>query len=222
MLQLNEFSDDMAFYGTFHRNPVNQLIHFIFIPLILWSGILFFAHIPLPLSYFIKDYKIAIGGFIPPHRITYATLIVLTYTIFYFAVDPFGAAFYTPLLALMYTTAVKMVAGDQTAARKKSDDAVVSWVGTTKCLKIAAAVQLVSWYMQIHPGHYVYEGAQPAILTSLSQSLSIAPLFGFYEGLWYLGIRRVLKDEVLTLVMDKTRSFCVEGVVMRACEEFSM
>jgi hypothetical protein len=33
----------------------------------------------------------------------------------------------------------------------------------------ALAVQVVSWYMQIHPGHAVFEGRKPALLDSLAQ-----------------------------------------------------
>ena len=37
----------MAFYGVYHRNPINQLIHVICIPLILWTMTIFYAHLPV-------------------------------------------------------------------------------------------------------------------------------------------------------------------------------
>lgn len=35
--------------------------------------------------------------------------------------------------------------------------------------KWAAAVQLLSWYMQIHPGHMVLEKRKPALMDSMVQ-----------------------------------------------------
>jgi uncharacterized membrane protein YGL010W len=60
----------------------------------------------------------------------------------------------------------------------------------------ALGVQVVSWYMQIHPGHAVFEGRKPALLDSLAQAFALAPLFVWFELLFLLGYRPRLRDEV--------------------------
>lgn len=37
---------ELTFYGAYHNNPVNQLIHFIFVPLILWTVAVWLAYTP--------------------------------------------------------------------------------------------------------------------------------------------------------------------------------
>lgn len=38
--------EELTFYGAYHNNPVNQLIHFIFVPLILWTVAVWLAYTP--------------------------------------------------------------------------------------------------------------------------------------------------------------------------------
>jgi uncharacterized membrane protein YGL010W len=40
--------DQLTFYGSYHSKPLNQLVHFIFVPLILWSAGVWLAYIPTP------------------------------------------------------------------------------------------------------------------------------------------------------------------------------
>ena len=83
-----------------------------------------------------------------------------------------------------------------------------SWYGTGKPLKIALAVHIFCWYIQIHLGHQIIEGAQPAVLKSLGGALSVAPLFAFYEGLWSLGINTSLQESTRILVDQYTKEIC--------------
>jgi len=36
--------DQMVFYGSYHRKPGNQLIHFFFVPMIMWSAGVWLAY----------------------------------------------------------------------------------------------------------------------------------------------------------------------------------
>lgn len=38
--------DELTFYGQYHANPINQIIHFIFVPLILWTVAVWLAYTP--------------------------------------------------------------------------------------------------------------------------------------------------------------------------------
>jgi 2-hydroxy fatty acid dioxygenase len=61
---------------------------------------------------------------------------------------------------------------------------------------IALGVHILSWYMQIHPGHAVFEKRKPALKDSFIQSLVSAPLFVVFEVLFPLGYKPELRRAV--------------------------
>ena len=205
-------SSALAFYGVYHQNPWNQLIHFCGVPFILWSILIIVAHLPLP---YLGQYAIQIP-LAEKHAITWATLVTVGYTAFYIMIDTVGGLLYAPILYAMYVSAVYLTAQDQQAAKKKSDEA--SWMGTGKVLKIALLLHVISWYVQIHPGHAVLEGAKPAVLDSFGGAMTSAPLFAFYEGVWLLGINKGLQEKTNMLVAEYTADLCAAGAAMRVCE----
>lgn len=154
----------------------------------------------------------------PQHDVTYATILVGGYSLFYVLVDRIGGLMYTVLLFSMYRHVVKMLMNDRQMANKKYDCKTVNWTGTGRCLKLALYSQLLAWYLQIHPGHAIFEGAKPAILSAIGQTLSIAPLFAFYEGLWFIGINKQLQEQTLPIVAENTVRLCEGGAAMRVCE----
>lgn len=79
----------------------------------------------------------------------------------------------------------------------------------------------LAWYVQIHPGHVVIEGAKPAVLDSFGGALTSAPLFAFYEGVWLLGINKELQERTNTLVAEYTAELCAAGASMRVCESLA-
>ena len=47
LLGLNlDLKEQLAFYGAYHSNPLNQLIHFVFVPLILGTVAVWLAYTP--------------------------------------------------------------------------------------------------------------------------------------------------------------------------------
>jgi uncharacterized membrane protein YGL010W len=88
-------------------------------------------------------------------------------------------------------------------------------------MTFAVIVHILSWYVQIHLGHKIFEGAQPAVMQSLGGALTVAPLFAFYEGLWFAGINIDLQNETQQLVEKYTIELCSSGVDMRVCESLS-
>lgn len=206
-------SSALAFYGVYHREPWNQVIHFIGVPLIIWTILVMLSHLPLP---FLANIRIKIP-LAEKHALTWATLVTLGYTIFYLTIDTIGGILYAPVLYAMYVTAVNLTARDQQAANKKQDDAS-SWMGTGRLLKICLLLHALAWYIQIHPGHAVIEGAKPAIMDSFGGALTSAPLFAFYEGVWLLGINRGLQERTNALVAEYTAELCAAGAAMRVCE----
>jgi uncharacterized membrane protein YGL010W len=210
--KFHNVADTMAFYGVYHREPWNQFIHFFGVPTLIWTLFIFLAYLPLPI---LGQFEIQIP-LTPRHPITWSIVWMVGYIIFYIKIDPFGGSLYAPVLYGMYALAVRLAMRDQEAARKKSDDAP-RWYGTGKLLRNAMALHIFSWYLQIHPGHKIIEGAQPALMQSLGGALTSAPLFAFYEGLWFLGINRDVQNETLRLVAQYTKELCAAGATMRAC-----
>jgi 2-hydroxy fatty acid dioxygenase len=186
----------LGFYGVYHQMPWNQ-----FLQLPFGGG----CSIRVPWT--------------EKHHISYATVTALFYVLFYIKIDPLGGTLYTPVVYSWYVTAVNWTKQDQVHAKQQSATGKsVQWYGTTSVLKCSALIHILSWYVQIHPGHAVIEGAKPALFDSLAGALSTAPLFAFYEGLWFLGINKDLQVKTLELVAENTARLCNEGARMRICE----
>jgi 2-hydroxy fatty acid dioxygenase len=170
------------------------------------------------------------------HRMTWATLWVLLYVTFYLYIDWVGACMYIPFLYIMYVTSVHWSQSDlqppprHTTPKKMKDDSidppntVVStrpnsfrWYGTGNLLFQAFIIHILSWYIQIHLGHGILEGATPASLVNLGAALTSAPLFAFYEMIWYLGYRLHLQQQVLQQVLIYTEQLCTAGANLRVC-----
>lgn len=200
--------ETMAFYGVYHSDPMNQIIHFIFVPCIFWSLFMITSHLPLlPAGCFVVP---ALPG-IPSHRFTWATLNVAIYVTFYTYIDWVGSLCYFPVLYAMYASAVRLYQADQKAGTRSS------WLGTGRLMRRAWMLHALAWYMQIHPGHQWFEGSQPAILQSLGGALSVAPFFAFYEGVWALGLRQDLYHQISVRVEDLRKDLCEKGTKMRRC-----
>lgn len=195
--------DAMAFYGMYHRNGWNQLIHFFGIPAILWTMILLGAHVPWTTKLLIQ--------WPTPHYFSWATFLYVFYTTYYIWIDPIGGiGLMLPILTGFYYTSVTWTAQEQ---NQYKDPPIVG----PKLTRFIVAVQLLSWYLQIHPGHAVLEGSKPALLDSLGASFSTAPLFGVYEGVWFLGLRTELRDRVREKIALAITEACARGATMRAC-----
>jgi len=209
-----EFEDStraLAFYGVYHREPWNQVIHFFGVPFILWTMLVGAAHLPWTNAVTI----VSLPG-VAPHHLSWAAAWALLYTGFYLSIDVIGALLFFPLLYLMYATSINWTANDQQAwyYQQKQHS---SWTGTGRLLLFAVFVHFLSWYLQIHAGHKIIEGAQPASLASLGGALTTAPLFAFYEGVWFAGFRQDFHKAVLEQVATYTEQLCAQGADMRAC-----
>lgn len=172
----------MAFYGAYHADPMNQLIHFFFVPAILWSALVLLAYLPLV--------KTRVAGY----SISWATIVVLIYVFYYCTMDQVGGVIFSAVLVAFAVSASLLVDKRYSSAWK--------W---------AIIVQIVSWVMQIGPGHAYFEGVKPALLDSLSQAFGVAPLFAFYEGIFYLGWAQPLKHAVEALVAEERVAMCARA-----------
>eukprot|EP00877_Chromochloris_zofingiensis_P012010 jgi/Chrzof1/7062/Cz02g09110.t1 len=171
--------DQLTFYGSYHTNKWNQLIHFIFVPAILWSLMVWLAYAGpvLPLS---PDHL----TFLPPEIsrfvvINAPAIVAALYTLFYLCLEPFAGLTWSLFVGVPMWIAA-------TAFQQLVPNA---WMW-------ALGVHIFSWYMQIHPGHAILEGRKPALLDSLVQAFALAPLFVWFELLFMSGYRPTLHKQL--------------------------
>ena len=60
----------------------------------------------------------------------------------------------------------------------------------------ALVAHVLSWYMQIHPGHIIFEKSKPALTDSVVQAFATAPFFVWLEFLFVCGYRPKLRAEI--------------------------
>mmetsp|Transcript_12190 Transcript_12190/g.33035 ORF Transcript_12190/g.33035 Transcript_12190/m.33035 type:complete len:234 (-) Transcript_12190:78-779(-) len=211
MVNTKGLDEELGFYGAYHQNPWNQLIHFVFIPCIWWSILVMLCHVPfLPASAIGLD---SIGG----HHITWGTLQYLAYSLWYIYLDAAAGGLTGIFLTLAYLQASSAVASERAhndAAHGKDElkkTKGMSW------FTFAFILHALAWYMQIHPGHKILEGVKPALLDSLGQALGTAPMFAFLEGAWFVGLLPEMKGRVAVLVAENRNAMCAAGKPMPWC-----
>jgi len=148
-----------AEYAESHRNPTNNLIHWICVPLIFWTILGFISYIPTPniyLEYF---------GFL---SIASALALILV-TIFYLKLS-WRIALIMILVMLLMEHFVSLA--NVTFGKK-------SWI-------LFLAVFIITWIMQF-AGHKI-EGKKPSFLKDV-QFLLIGPIWLLHFILKKIGIR---------------------------------
>ena len=158
----------LTFYGSYHSEWRNQIVHIIFVPVLVWSGL------------------VIAGGnrVVGPVKITH--VMAAAWSAYWIAAEHVIGAWCAALVWFFAFTAERWVA--QEAATKVGAKAVPSeTVG--RVIRAALAVHVFSWYMQLHPGHAVFEGRKPALLNGLIQAFMDAPLFVWFEAAFKLGYR---------------------------------
>ena len=168
----------LAFYGAFHSNPVNQAIHFVFVPCIALSAATWLAYLRVPAVDQLDACPFADG---------------------WQCTDAGGAMVLMALYALYYMLRLDAFAGLTWAVCVGYPlvAAAAAWRNASaSAWKPAVALHVLGWYMQIHPGHAIFEKRRPALTKSLVQSLVLAPLFVWMELLFLLGYRPALKRDL--------------------------
>ncbi|KAF8974663.1 hypothetical protein BDZ97DRAFT_1774772 [Flammula alnicola] len=156
----------VAFYGAYHSNKVNVLIHILCVPMIVWSFQVLVA--PLSVPSFVPAYHYVINEYLV-FNMNYAALFGVVYLAYYYCLEPIAALLYTPQMVITVLTA--------TAFAQKPGH-----------LTQAAALHAVCWIAQFI-GHGVAEGRAPALLDNLIGAVVLAPFFVHLEILFSLGYR---------------------------------
>lgn len=175
--------EQLIFYGSYHNNVFNQIIHFIFVPSILWTVSVWLAYTPALVSQqgnesFLCRGMILNGSFF---------LIFIPYSLYYTILDIIAGVSWSIFVGIPVWISSEMF-------QQYSPENAWMW---------ALLLHIFSWIVQIVIGHMYYEQRKPALLDSLFQSLLLAPLFVWFELLFFLGYRRELYNDISSAIIDE-------------------
>jgi len=156
----------LTFYGAYHSNKTNILIHIICVPVLLWTFQVLSSEIPLPL--FISHIHYELNQYLV-FNLNVPAILSGLYLLYYFALEPVAALLYTPQMTLSLLTA--------TAFSYQKD-----------AMTRAGILHVVSWIAQFL-GHGLAEKRAPALLDNLLGAVVLAPFFVHLELLFGLGYK---------------------------------
>ncbi|KAK2466449.1 hypothetical protein APHAL10511_002091 [Amanita phalloides] len=172
-MDLFNVDKQLTFYGAYHSNRINVLIHVICVPILLWTFQVLATQFRVPhivpsVHYKINDYLI--------FDLNVSAIHAALYILYYFALEPIAALLYLPQLAFMLLTAT---------AFSKNPDHIMQ----------AAILHGVSWIAQFL-GHGLAEKRAPALLDNLLGAVVLAPFFVHLEVLFKLGYRPAMHKRI--------------------------
>ena len=152
---MSSINESINFYESYHNHPVNKLIHFFCIPLIVFSTN------ELLKEFYISHKYFKVHPYLLYQRKFYITWMMhQMYCIYYY--KKYGM--YPGLLMMGYFTGIRYLSVNLNIRKSTA-------------LKLFA----VSWIMQFI-GHYI-EGNRPALLDGFTQTFLEAPLYSF-QYIW--------------------------------------
>lgn len=174
--------DQLVFYGSYHNNPVNQLIHFVFVPALWWTVAVWLAYTPEAFHVDMSEHVPACCGQYLLFNGSF--FLAALYSLYYVLLEPVAGLTWAGLVALPLWGLANWF--------RLAVPAAWAW---------ALGLHVFSWFAQVVFGHQMAEHRRPALLDSFFQSLVLAPLFVWFELLFLLGYRRRLHAEVQVLVL---------------------
>eukprot|EP00258_Populus_trichocarpa_P007024 XP_002311311.1 uncharacterized endoplasmic reticulum membrane protein C16E8.02 [Populus trichocarpa] len=161
---LIDLEKHFAFYGAYHSNSINILIHMIFVWPIFFTACLILYFTPPLFS--LPQVQLSLFGYGVVLLFNVGFFLVLIYALFYICLDP-KAGSLAALLCAFCWVASSLVAG---------------WLGFSLAWKVVLVAQIVCWTGQFI-GHGVFEKRAPALLDNLIQAFIMAPFFVLLEAL---------------------------------------
>lgn len=185
MSKVLDIEHQLVFYGAYHNNTVNFLIHVLGVPLLWWSGVVFASSLPWPEAFpHLAPVQLAPYATL---ALNWGTLMVAAYWLYYFILEPLTATLFLPQLVVTFLTAQATAAAPH---------------GVTT----AAFIHVGSWIAQFI-GHGVYEGRAPALLDNLLGAVVLAPLFVHLEILFLFGYKPDLHKKMINGVGREITKF---------------
>jgi len=193
--------DQFLFYGQYHHNPVNIIIHLVCVPAIFFTSLILSHHgaffpltdlrwltgpLPLP-ELLVRSAWFGAEG--TTYDLNLATLTSLGYAAYFIVLEPFAGLLYAPILLAMGHWSNLIV--------NNSPDTY---------LRPALAIWTLSWIMQFI-GHGHFEKRKPALIDNLFQSIVLAVFFVWIEALFFLGYRPKLANSIHLKISSAVAQF---------------
>ncbi|ESZ93739.1 hypothetical protein SBOR_5876 [Sclerotinia borealis F-4128] len=174
----------LTFYGAYHHNPTNVLIHMTCVPLIMATSFFLCSNSPtlIPLPSWLT---------VPNLPLNVSTIGSIFYSGFYILLEPVAGSIILPFI--IGWTAF-------------SNHLLTTSSNATQANQIAGAIFVVSWILQF-VGHGAFEKRAPALLDSLVQAIVLAPFFVFMEVLFIFGYRPELQKRIDVAVEKEIAKF---------------
>lgn len=186
-----DLKGQLVFYGAYHNHPINQSIHFVFVPIIMWTVAVWLSYspsVPIP-----GVCDMASGKYLECNG---ALLLILVYAAYYVTLDA--------LAGLSWIICIGIPIWWSATAFQSCVPGAWQW---------AIVAHVVAWWAQVHIGHGLIEKRKPALLDSFFQSLALAPLFVWFELLFALGFRKEMRRQVQEAVDEEIRHSTREPLV---------
>ncbi|KAK4460812.1 hypothetical protein QBC42DRAFT_101135 [Cladorrhinum samala] len=166
-----DLEKQLTFYGAYHHNQVNIIIHMVCVPLILFTAF---------------ELATNVGPFF-----TLPSWLQIPY------LEPNLGTFAAMMWGGLYLL-LEPVAGGVLAIICLASAAVGNYLrlqAPTSTNQTSTALHIVCWLLQF-VGHGKFEGRAPALLDNIFQAVFLAPLFVWLELLFMVGYRPELKKRV--------------------------
>jgi len=186
-----QLEDALTFYGSYHNNKINQLIHVVFVPCIIWSAFVIFSYINAEwfvgheihlLDFLSKGnpiFDFAIVNYLNENLVIGGGLaLTIGLSVYYLTLVTVPAITYDIFLFVMMATAGHF------------------YRATPHAWQYALALHVFAWYIQIHPGHAIFEQRNAALVDNFFAGLALGPLFAWFEVLFFFGWNKELRDRL--------------------------
>lgn len=162
------FIEQFSFYGSYHQNIWNKLIHIVCVPCLLWTTLVWLSNTgPLPL---LTTPITSVLGL----ETNAGLIISVIYGLYYICLErPSG-----------FLAFVLIMIASKTASEYRLKDPDAN--------SVVLLYHVGSWMLQF-AGHSFAEGRAPALFDNLLQSFILAPFFVFMEVLFFFGYKPDLR-----------------------------
>ncbi|KAJ3411120.1 hypothetical protein HDV05_002729, partial [Chytridiales sp. JEL 0842] len=178
MSKLFDFEHQFLGYAEYHNNRINQNIHMIFVPTIVWTGMVWCHNIPaFTETWFLQDTY-------TPFNLTF--VLTFLYTAYYVILKPKLGLPVVPFMFLMNYSAYQFLHSEKVNG--------LNVLGGVSPNVIASGIHIAAWIFQFL-GHGLAEKRKPALMDNLLHAAVLGLFFVWSEALFRLGFfQEMAKD----------------------------
>jgi uncharacterized membrane protein YGL010W len=180
-----DFEPQFIGYAEYHNNKINQAIHMVFVPTIMWTTLVWLHNLqPLIPTWPLQDLYTPLNV---------GLILTIIYATYYVVLKPQIGLPAIPLLLAMNYSAYWFLQNNLTNPDLNPN-------------VIATFIHILSWICQFL-GHGLAEKRRPALMDNLLHALVLAPFFVWTETLFGLGFFKELSTDLQAKVDKKVAAF---------------